>query len=225
MKASPVAVLLGSHRVTDLRLVRRVVHALADQPRTWDLLCWILSAGHQGEKEVLQSEGITEAASILDLGCGTGAMAGCFRPESYVGVDPNGGYISRARATKSGYRFEIADGRSLPFADGSFDAVLIGGVIHHLDDASARSVLQESRRVLAPGRGVLVMREAVPTRNRWNWIGRLVVRLDEGDFIRPQEEYLEMAGEVFGQRAIRHYPVSSGVGDAVVIVANNQAAG
>lgn len=204
-----------------LRVVRRGVHALADEPRAFDLLRWILEAGYRGEKEVLRREGITEAASVLDVGCGTGVMAGSFRPENYVGVDTNARYISRARATKNRYRFEVADGRSLPFADGTFDAVLITGVIHHLDDASALSLLQESRRVLAPESGVLVMSEPVPTRNRWNWIGRLVVRLDEGDFIRPPEHYLEMGCEAFGTEAVRHYPIRSGVSDRLVIVAHN----
>ncbi|WP_158243959.1 class I SAM-dependent methyltransferase [Mycobacterium sp. 4858] len=207
--------------MTILRVARRGVHALAVEPRTFDLLRWILEAGYRGEKRVLRREGITEAASVLDLGCGTGVMASSFRPESYVGVDLNPRYISRARATKSRYRFEVADGRSLPFADGSFDAVLISGVIHHLDDATVHGFLQEARRVLVPGRGVLLMSEPVPTRHRWNWIGRLVVRLDEGDFIRPSERYLEMACEVFGQGAVRHYATSSGVSDRIVIVAHN----
>jgi SAM-dependent methyltransferase len=208
--------------VTTLRLVRQGVHALAAEPRAFDLLRWILEAGYRGERDVLRREGITEAASILDLGCGTGAMAGNFRPEGYVGVDLNPRYVSRARATKSRYRFEVADGRSLPFTDGSFDAVLISGVIHHLDGDSARSVLEESRRVLVPRKGVLVMIEAVPARNRWNWIGRVIRRLDEGDFIRPPEHYIEMARELFGQEAVRHYPMSSGVCDGVVIVVRPQ---
>jgi SAM-dependent methyltransferase len=208
--------------VTTLRLVRRGVHALAEEPRAFDLLRWILEAGFKGEKDILRKEGITEATSILDLGCGTGAMAGHFRPESYVGVDPNPRYVARARATKSRYRFEVADGRSLPFADGSFDAVLIAGVIHHLDDDSARSVLQETSRVLVPGRGVLVMIEAVPARNRWNLIGRVIRRLDEGDFIRPSDHYIEMARELFGQEAVRDYPMRSGVCDGEVIVVRPQ---
>lgn len=202
-------------------MLRRGVHALAAEPRTFDLLRWILEAGYRSEKDVLRREGIAAAASVLDLGCGTGAMAGSFRPESYVGVDLNDRYVLRARQTKSRYRFEVADGRSLPFADGSFDAVLINGVIHHLDDATAQGFLQESRRVLIPGTGVLLICEPVPTRNRWNLIGRLVVRLDEGDFIRSSERYIEMACEVFGEGDVRHYPMSSGVSDRLVVVAHN----
>ncbi|OBG95561.1 hypothetical protein A9X05_07000 [Mycobacterium sp. E3298] len=205
--------------MTILPLVRRGVHALAVQPRAFDFLRWILEAGYRREKEVLRREGIVGAASILDLGCGTGVMASSFRPEGYVGVDMNPRYIARARATKSQYRFEVADGRSLPFADGSFDAVLISGVIHHLDDDSARGLLQESRRILAPGSGVFVMSEPVPTRNRWNLVGRVIVRLDEGDFIRPPERYLAMSCEVFGAPFVRNYPISSGVSDRLVIVA------
>lgn len=214
---------LDSHRVTILPLVRRGVHALAVEPRTFDVLRWILEAGFRSEREALRREGITDAASVLDVGCGTGVMASTFRPESYVGVDMNDRYIERARASRTGYRFEVGDGRSLPFADGSFDAALITGVIHHLDDASALSLLQETRRILAPGRGVLVMSEPVPTRKRWNLIGRVVVRLDEGDFIRPSERYIEMACKVFGEGAVRHYPMSSGVSDRLVVVAHNAA--
>ena len=179
MRANPVIMrvrcraMLESYRVTIPRVVRRGVHAVA-QPRTFDLLRWILEAGYRSEKDILRREGLAEAASILDLGCGTRAMAGCFRPESYVGVDMNADYIARARATKSAYRFEVAeDGRSLTFADGSFAAVLISGVIHHLDDASVRGLLEEGRRVLVPGSGVLVMSEPVPTRSRWNLMGVL----------------------------------------------------
>lgn len=210
---------LDCHGVTILTLARRGVHALAGEPRTFDFLRWILEAGYRSEKNVLRKEGITEAASILDLGCGTGAMAESFGRESYVGVDMNADYIARACATKPGYRFKVADGRSLAFPDGSFDAVLISGVIHHLDDASARSLLEEGRRVLTPETGVLVMSEPVPTRNRWNWIGRLIVRLDEGDFIRASERYMEMVTEVFGDEVVRHYPISSGVSDREVILA------
>ncbi len=218
---SPKTPMLGSYRVTILSFARRGVHALAIEPRTFDALRWILEAGYRNEKDVLRREGIVEAASVLDVGCGTGAMARSFRPESYVGVDMNDRYIERARTTNPGYRFEVGDGRSLPFADGSFDAAVISGVIHHLDDASARSLLQETHRILVPGSGVLVMSEPVPTRKRWNLIGRLVVRLDEGDFIRPPERYLAMVHDIFGESAVRHYPISSGVSDRGVIVARN----
>lgn len=203
-----------------LTSARRVVHTLAAEPRTFDALRWILTAGYRGVKDVLHEEGITEAASILDIGCGTGAMAGLFRPEGYVGVDTNPDYISRARSKNSRYRFEVVDGRALPFADGSFDAVVILAVIHHLDDIDARSLLQESRRVLAPG-GVLLVSEPVPARSRWNWIGHLVGRLDEGDFIRPEGRYPEMVREVFDQRAVRHFPGSSGVCNGVATVVHN----
>lgn len=207
--------------MTTLRLVRRGVHALAVVPLTLDFLRWILTAGYRGAKNALRREGIAEAGSILDLGCGTGAMAECFCPESYVGVDLDANYIEHARSTKSGYRFELGDGRSLPFADGSFDAVLINGVVHHLDDASAQGLLQEGKRVLDPGSGVLLMCEPIPARHRWNWIGRLIVRLDEGDFIRRSEAYVELVRGVFTDATVRHYPVSSGVCDALVIVARS----
>jgi SAM-dependent methyltransferase len=205
--------------------VKRVIEAMAAQPHVFDTLRWILEAGYRGEKQVLGREGLERAPSLLDLGCGTGAMAACFRREAYVGVDPNPRYIAHARRRRPGYRFEVADGRSLPFEDAAFEAVLIGGVIHHLEDPDARALLREAHRVLRPAVGRLVMWEDVPARSRWNVIGHLVHRLDEGDFIRTPEHYLEMTRATFGPRSVRHYPMASGVCDYVVIVAERRAPG
>jgi SAM-dependent methyltransferase len=51
-----------------------------------------------------------------------------------------------------------ADGKNLPFDDGSFDFILANHVIEHIDDLNA--VLREIHRVLAPG-GTLLL--GVPT--------------------------------------------------------------
>jgi SAM-dependent methyltransferase len=199
--------------------MKRLVEAMAAQPVVFDALRWVLEAGYRGEKKVLEREGLARTGALLDLGCGTGTMAGCFPPEAYVGIDPNPRYIEHARRIRRAYRFEVGDGRRLPFEDGTFDGVLIGGVIHHLEDADARAVLGESHRILKPGTGRLVMWEDVPTRHRWNAIGHLVHKLDEGDFIRTPERYLEMTRATFGPGSVRHYPMASGVCDYVVVVA------
>ncbi|MBI3864016.1 MAG: class I SAM-dependent methyltransferase [Planctomycetia bacterium] len=55
-----------------------------------------------------------------------------------------------------------ADADSLPFADGTFDAVISNGLMHHLRDPVA--VLREMRRVLAPA-GVLFVRDSLRQRD------------------------------------------------------------
>jgi SAM-dependent methyltransferase len=197
-------------------LIQRLVDGAAAQPLLFDALRWVLEAGYRGERGVLEREGVLAARRVLDLGCGTGALAGLFAPDRYQGVDPNPRYIARGRSARPGYRFAVMDGRRLELEASSFDAVVIGGVVHHLPDADALEILREARRVLVPA-GRLVMWEDVPTVSRWNLIGGLVHHLDEGDHIRPTEAYLRLVESVFGRA--RHYAMSSGVCDYVVLVA------
>lgn len=57
-------------------------------------------------------------------------------------------------ATTDGLTLEIADGRSLPYPDASFDVAHASLVVHHLDPVDAAACLRELRRVAR--RGVVV---------------------------------------------------------------------
>ena len=197
--------------------LQSLVDTVATQPLLFDVLRWVLEAGFKGEKAVLRQEGATSKKTILDLGCGTGALANMFNSIYYTGIDTNLKYLERAREVHPQHRFLLMDGRSLSLDTGSFDAVVIGGVIHHLEDEDARAILTEVRRVLKPGTGQLVMWEDVPTRHHRNLIGKLVHYLDQGDHIRLEGQYVDLVKTFFTQA--RAYPMSSGVCDYVVVVA------
>ncbi len=196
---------------------RCAVDQLAAQPVIFDLLRWILEAGFRGEKRVLRSEGVLDSATVLDVGCGTGTLSAMFEPSSYVGVDLNCRYIERARTKHPRHRFLVMDGTDLTLPSGSFDVVIISGVIHHLTDEDSKSVLTEARRVLNPGTGRLIMWEDVPTRRTFNLPGRLVHWLDQGDHIRADAHYIKLVQAVFPH--VRYYPMSSGVCDYIVLIA------
>lgn len=91
---------------------------------------------------------------ILDIGCGIGAFVGRLREFSdrVVGVD-----VDEESVLKGGYdlpNLALGVGERLPFADGSFDVVLLHEVIEHVDDDV--ETLREARRVLSPGGRVVV---------------------------------------------------------------------
>lgn len=106
---------------------------------------------------------------LLDAGCGTGAYSAAL-VESVAridAVDLSQGMIAQARAKlaqheKAGrIEFHAGSITELPFDDGSFDAVMINQVAHHLGDASEnfvrlRQAIGEFARVLRPG-GILVI--------------------------------------------------------------------
>lgn len=98
---------------------------------------------------------------VLEVGCGTGIVARDLAAlpgvEEVVGIDPVPQFIDRARANTdpdTKVRFEVADGRSVPFGEGTFNAVVFATTLCHVVDPSA--VLGEARRVLVPDGTLLV---------------------------------------------------------------------
>ena len=90
---------------------------------------------------------------VLDLGCAAGAIShflstlGC----ETVGVDAEPRAIAKAGELFPDLRFELADVAALPFEEASFDKAVAADLVEHLDDATFRAMLGESRRVLKPG--------------------------------------------------------------------------
>jgi SAM-dependent methyltransferase len=123
---------------------------------------------------------------VLDLGCGDGQVAVALmrrRPELAVeGVD----VMARPQTH---IPVSVYDGRTLPFADGSFDHVTIVDVLHHTDDPAA--VLREAARVAR--RSVVVkdhLREgfaAGPVLRLMDWVG------NRGHDVRLPYNYLDCA--------------------------------
>lgn len=130
----------------------------------------------------------------VDIGCGPGAFSDLFAAGEYAGVDLNARYIAYAQRHKKG-RFVCADAQHTGLPDASFDQVLIFGMLHHLPDDVVRGVLAECRRLLVPGGRVLAI-EDIPAVSKLNLIGHLIHNVENGEHIRPTEEYRRLYGEI-----------------------------
>ncbi len=106
---------------------------------------------------------------VLEVGAGNGLNFGHYAPHAaVVGLEPDWQMLRRAvpRANASRARISLvaADGETLPFASGSFDAVVSCLVLCTVPDANR--ALAEMRRVLRPG-GQLHFAEHVRARPGW----------------------------------------------------------
>lgn len=62
----------------------------------------------------------------------------------------------RLTESETNLRFEVADGRALPYPDASFDHAYSISVLEHIPDGGDRAVLGELARVVKPGGRVVV---------------------------------------------------------------------
>jgi 2-polyprenyl-6-hydroxyphenyl methylase / 3-demethylubiquinone-9 3-methyltransferase len=96
-----------------------------------------------------------QGATVLDLGCAGGFMAEAMAERGAVvtGIDPAAEAIAAARAHAVAHRksiqYDVGVGEALPYADGSFDAVVCVDVLEHVADLDR--VLSEIARVSRPG--------------------------------------------------------------------------
>jgi SAM-dependent methyltransferase len=106
---------------------------------------------------------------VLDAGCAFGfGTASLARRRWAVGLERSARYLAQAHARSPSLPLVRGDVTALPFADGSFDAVLLLDVLEHLPDPAR--ALAEARRVLRPG-GALVC--TVPHLGPLAWLDSL----------------------------------------------------
>jgi len=145
-------------------------------------------------------------AKVLDLGCGPARMLEHLSSVTYTGVDISRAYVEAARARYGargtfllGSVTEVDLGR-----EHSFDVVVAFGLLHHVDDATAREVVSRVKSVLKP-EGRFVTLDPCFVENQ-NIVARWLHRMDRGNHVRDVEGYLRLVRAVFGSitHDVRH---------------------
>jgi 2-polyprenyl-3-methyl-5-hydroxy-6-metoxy-1,4-benzoquinol methylase len=101
---------------------------------------------------------LPSGASVLDLGCGCGVPVSRTLADlghDVVGVDISAVQVERARRLVPIARFIQADGASLSFASGSFDAIVCLYMLIHLPQGEQQALIQDLGTWLRPG-GILL---------------------------------------------------------------------
>lgn len=130
------------------------------------VLAWILD-NTMGGVDPLRAEVLAPARGrVLEIGFGTGANLPYYPDAvtSLVAVEPSSGLAAVARERLRGWGrpaevLEMSGSRRLPFADASFDAVVLTFVLCSVKRAP--ELLAEARRLLRPGAPLLLAEHVI----------------------------------------------------------------
>ena len=130
--------------------------------KTWDLYAPIYKRAMKADQKIydFMYERIPErikGKEVLEIATGPGLLAKHIAPaaKSVLATDYSDGMISEARKgdCPANLRFEVVDAMALPYADSSFDVILMANALHIVPEPE--KVPSEIDRVLRPG-GLLI---------------------------------------------------------------------
>ncbi|MCH7958511.1 MAG: class I SAM-dependent methyltransferase [Candidatus Hydrogenedentes bacterium] len=107
-------------------------------------------------RQAWATDGVSEDAALLDLGCGTGATLSAFDHLAMpIGLDVSP--LATAMCARRGLRRLVQGAaQDLPFPDETFDVVFLLDVLYHRGVPNKVDALREAGRVLKPGGTVYV---------------------------------------------------------------------
>lgn len=161
---------------------------LIRHPRLYSLAQKLVSADYRAIRRAIRRElPLRPGQQVVDLGCGTGNLAGLFSQARYVGVDVHPTFVRFARKTTR-RPYAVMDVAHLGLPDSAFDAAVAIGLNHHLDDETLQQFARQVRRVCKPATRVVII-DIIPPRS-WNILERARQQWAErGRHIRHPEEY------------------------------------
>ncbi|MBI2910177.1 MAG: class I SAM-dependent methyltransferase [Chloroflexi bacterium] len=150
-------------------------------------------ARHYLEKRVRFVSKLLRGGCVLDIGCGTGALAHRLREAGYevAGLDPSRGMLTVMAKRDAALVSVQGAAQELPFKSGSFDLVLCVAVLHHIADmAKVADTISEMVRVTKVG-GKVIVWDHNPLNPYWPIIMGKVAQDTGGERLIPLEDILQ----------------------------------
>ncbi len=118
--------------------------------QSWQFRLFSISLMKKEKARLLLRKMNFTARQVLDVGCAQGVVSAQLKGEnrSWVHIDPDFANLTTARPVL-GNDLVHSRGFDLPFADGSFDDLLLLDILEHVEDD--RALLAEALRVLRSG--------------------------------------------------------------------------
>lgn len=165
------------------------MYKVLDQPHIYRAAQALFAPGADKltkEKISVLLAGLEPAQKILDVGCGPASWLWTFGIHP-VGLDITPEYVDQF--CKKGEIAHVGSAAEIPFKDEEFDGVWSIGLLHHLDDETARKAIDEMQRVCRKGGYVVIIDAVLPIRFLTRPVAHILRKVDRGRFVRRMEEH------------------------------------
>ncbi|OGY64953.1 MAG: hypothetical protein A3I24_02725 [Candidatus Harrisonbacteria bacterium RIFCSPLOWO2_02_FULL_41_13b] len=176
-------------------MIKKIVNFILKPPFIWRLFRKTLDfffGLYKKRFAVLKEFGITEQTSVIDIACGTGEYSAITNSQ-YLGVDMDKQYIDRAQKLYGikNKKFLCDDANTATIQDASYEAAILIDATHHLTDDENRALFKTLNRVAAK---TIAICDPI-TQEKRNLIGRFLISIDRGNYIRPKKKLLNLIQE------------------------------
>lgn len=164
-------------------------------PRLWLMFQYVIGGVADKRKIVLQH--YKGQKRVLEIGCSTGIISKAFTkfPDvEFTGIDIDDSALSYARKLYKGvknFRFLNVSLADLGKSGEKFDYVLFANILHHADNATVHTLLEDIKPVLAKGATLIVV-EPEKSRDDYNFLFKFFYLLEQGEYRRPAEELVDL---------------------------------
>jgi SAM-dependent methyltransferase len=182
------------------------LRGILSHPRVYSAVQNLLGAESVRKEFVENQVRPTPGMRVLDIGCGPGDVLAYMQSVDYWGFDTSQEYIAHAQSVYGGRakffckELHAADLRDLP----PFDVVLAMGLLHHLDNDIAKSLINMAAQALRPGGRLLTFDPCFEPDQ--NFLARYLIKRDRGQNVRTRQEYEDLVKPSFDSYkiSVRH---------------------
>jgi 2-polyprenyl-3-methyl-5-hydroxy-6-metoxy-1,4-benzoquinol methylase len=170
------------------------IRSVLSHPLVYGAFQNIMGAKRGRERFVRESVRPFPGMRILDLGCGPAEILGAMPDDVvYVGYDMSPDYIASAQqkfGSRGEFHCRLLEQTEVATLE-SFDLVMGIGVLHHLEEATAKQFMTIAKAALKQGGRILTLDPCfAPGQNP---VARFLIARDRGQHVRNAEGYLALA--------------------------------
>ena len=179
------------------------LYKLLNFPFFYLLVQFLLYKKNSKSKIFKEYFGLNKNDSVLEIGCGPGINRKLLPSEKYIGIDINCSHINKALKKYPDENFLCTD--AVDFRQESYkesDNILICHLLHHLNDENCKKLIDSIYQNIDKSQKVFLI-DIVFKKNQ-NPIAKLLGKLDKGNYVRNDIDYLKLFDDSVFNKDIIH---------------------